>query len=81
MKNKKIDVEFERTVADSPAPSDTNELGRERHYGGASQDDTSFQADEAEEAAEWESRYGSEESRDKLGFDGLRSYSLRSRGG
>lgn len=69
---KRVDVEFERSVADEPASSsDRDEVDRERHYGGAPNDDVSgLQPDNERETTEWEQRYGSEESRDKLGFDG-----------
>lgn len=71
----KIDVELERSVADEPKQQqDRSELLTERHYGGAPQDDVSpklVEVDEEREAREWEKRYGSEESRDRLGYDGL----------
>lgn len=67
---KNVDVEFERSVADEQAPArDRDPVNRERHYGGAPQDDVSGDADPQRESEEWESRYGSEESRNKLGFD------------
>lgn len=69
---KNVDVDFERSVADeSPSREERNPVNREQHYGGAPKDDVSGLAPDAErEKSEWESRYGSEESRDKLGFDG-----------
>jgi hypothetical protein len=66
-----IDVEFERSVADEPKrEEDRDPLDRERHYGGEPLLDRPTEVDPEGEAAEWERRYGSEESRNKLGFDG-----------
>lgn len=66
-----IDVEFERTVTNEPPqPSDRDPLDRDRHYGGEPVLDTQTEVDPESEAAEWERRYGTEESRDKVGFDG-----------
>ena len=68
---KKVDTEFERSVADEPPSStDRDPLDRDRHYGGAPELDQQTDVDPERESAEWERRYGSEESRDKLGFDG-----------
>lgn len=66
-----VDVEFERSVADEPkTTSDRDALDRDRHYGGDPVLDRQTDVDPERETAEWERRYGSEESRDKLGFDG-----------
>ncbi|HYO78430.1 MAG TPA: hypothetical protein VE010_18365 [Thermoanaerobaculia bacterium] len=66
-----MDVEFERSVADEPkTTTDRDPLDRDRHYGGDPVLDTQTDVDPERETAEWERRYGSEESRDKLGFDG-----------
>ena len=70
----KVDMEFERSVADEPAQpaedTDRDPVNRERIYGGAPELDRQTKVDPEKETAEWERRYGSEESRDKLGFDG-----------
>lgn len=66
-----IDVELERSVAGEPkSNTDRDPLDRDRHYGGAPELDTRTEVDPEREASEWEKRYGTEESRDKLGFDG-----------
>ena len=70
---KKIDVELERSVADEPRQNaDRDPLDRDRHYGGSEDPtlDRQTNVDADAESKEWERRYGSEESRDKLGFDG-----------
>jgi hypothetical protein len=67
----KVDVEFERSVEDGKGgATDRDPLDRDRHYGGEPVLDTQTDVDPEKESAEWERRYGSEESRDKLGFDG-----------
>ncbi len=67
----KIDVEFERSVADEPkTASDRDPLDRDRHYGGDPELNQQTEVDPEREAAEWERRYGSDESRNKSGFDG-----------
>lgn len=66
-----VDVEFTRSVADEPAqPENRDAIDRDRHFGGEPELDQQTSVDPEREAAEWERRYGSEESRDKLGFDG-----------
>lgn len=66
-----VDVDFERSVADEPkTDGDRDPLDRDRHFGGEPVLDTQTEVDPEGEAAEWEKRYGTEESRDKLGFDG-----------
>lgn len=71
MKKKDVDVEFERSVADEPKQNvDRDPLDRDRHFGGEPVLDTQTEVDPEKESAEWEKRYGTEESRDKLGFDG-----------
>lgn len=66
-----VDVEFERSVADEPPTStDRDPLDRDRHFGGEPVLDRPSAVNPAGEAAKWERRYGSEESRNKLGFDG-----------
>jgi hypothetical protein len=70
-KDPNIDVELERSVADEPkTTNDRDPLDRDRHYGGAPELDTQTDVDPDAESAEWERRYGTEESRNKLGFDG-----------
>lgn len=67
----KVDVEFERSVADdADRTEDRDSLDRDRHYGGEPVLDAQTDVDPEAEKAEWEKRYGTEESRDKLGFDG-----------
>lgn len=69
-KNPKIDVEFERSVADEPKQTpDRDALDRDRHYGGDPVLDTNVEVDAEREKAEWEKRYGTEESRDRIGFN------------
>ena len=71
---KKIDVEFERSVAEEPPQStDRDPLDRDRHFGGEPEFDRQTEVDPEREAAEWEQRYGTEESRNKSGFDGTKS--------
>lgn len=66
-----VDVEFERSAEGEPnVPNDRDPLGRDRHYGGEPVLDRQTNADPERESEEWTRRYGSEESRDKLGFDG-----------
>jgi hypothetical protein len=68
---RKVEVEFERSVADEPKQAeDRDPLDRDRHYGGEPELDARTDVDPEGEKAEWERRYGTEESRDKLGFDG-----------
>lgn len=63
-----VDVEFERSVADAPAkPIDRDPVDRERIYGGAPALDQQTEVDAEAETREWEQRYGTEESRNKLG--------------
>lgn len=70
-KKTRVDVEFERSVADEPKqPVDRDPLDRDRHFGGEPLLDKQTEVDPEAESAEWERRYGTEESRDKLGFDG-----------
>lgn len=67
----KIDVEFERSAEESPdRAEDRDPVDRERIYGGAPEIDQQTEVDPEREKEEWERRYGSEESRDKVGFDG-----------
>ncbi len=67
----KVDVELERSVADEPKQAnDRDPLDRDRHYGGEPELDRPTEVDPEGEASEWERRYGTEESRNKLGFDG-----------
>jgi hypothetical protein len=67
----KVDMEFERSVADEPeSPTDREPLDPDRQYGGEAVLDRATAVDPERETAEWEKRYGSEESRNKLGFDG-----------
>ena len=69
-----VEVELERSVADAPqAPTDRDPLDRDRHYGGEPVLDRPTAVDPERESAEWERRYGTEESRDKVGFDGAAS--------
>lgn len=75
-RSENVDVEFVRSVADEPKRRERDDVNVvDRHYGGAPTDDvpvgSSGEADEARESREWEKRYGTEESRDRLGFDGL----------
>ena len=71
MTKKDVDVEFERSVADEPPqPVDRDPLDRDRIFGGAPELDRPAAVDEEHEKEEWERRYGTEESRDKVGFDG-----------
>lgn len=66
-----VEVEFERSVADEPkTPAERDPLDRDRHYGGEPLLDTQTDVDPEGESAEWERRYGTEESRNKVGFDG-----------
>lgn len=70
-REKNVEHEFDRSVAEErPVTPDRDPVDRDRHYGGAPLDDVRSDVDPDAEASEWESRYGSEESRDKLGFDG-----------
>lgn len=70
-KDPKIDVELERSVAEEPKTNtDRDPIDRDRHYGGDPVLDTQTDVDPEGEAAEWEKRYGTEESRNKLGFNG-----------
>jgi hypothetical protein len=70
-RKKPVDTEFERSVAEEPPHADDrNAIDRDRHYGGDPALDRKRDVDPAGEAREWERRYGTEESRDKLGFDG-----------
>ncbi|HYH09897.1 MAG TPA: hypothetical protein VEK11_22810 [Thermoanaerobaculia bacterium] len=67
----KVDVEFERSAEGQPTPiPDRDPLDRDRHYGGEPALDQQTEVDPEREQAEWEKRYGTEESRDKIGFDG-----------
>lgn len=71
MKNKEVDVEFTRSVAEEPPQSkDRDPLDRDRIFGGAPELDQPAEVDEERETEKWEKRYGTEASRDKLGFDG-----------
>lgn len=66
-----VEMEFERSVADEPErPTDRDPLDRDRHFGGEPVLDRQAEVDPDRESAEWKRRYGSEESRDKVGFDG-----------
>lgn len=66
-----VDVEFERSVADEPRTStDRDPLDRDRHFGGEPVLDRPSPVDPSGEAVKWERRYGTEESRNKVGFDG-----------
>jgi hypothetical protein len=66
-----VEQEFARSVADEPKQeTDRDPLDRDRHYGGEPLLDAQTEVDPKAESAEWERRYGTEESRDKLGFDG-----------
>lgn len=68
---KDVDQEFARSVEDEPdQPIDRDPLDRDRHFGGEPLLDRPTEVDPEREKAEWERRYGTEESRDKLGFDG-----------
>ena len=68
---KKPDIEFVRSVADEPPQStDRDPLDRDRHFGGEPLLDRQTDVDPEAESAEWERRYGTEESRNKLGYDG-----------
>jgi hypothetical protein len=68
---RKVDVEFERSAEAEPdRAADRDPLDRDRHYGGEPELDRPAEVDAEGEAAEWERRYGTEESRDKVGFDG-----------
>jgi hypothetical protein len=51
---------------------DEEPLDRDRHYGGGDHPelDQPTDVDPEQEKKEWERRYGTEESRDKVGFDG-----------
>ncbi len=70
-KDPKIDVELERSVAEEPkTTTERDPIDRDRHYGGEPLLDTQTDVDPEGEAAEWEKRYGTEESRNKLGFNG-----------
>lgn len=69
-----VEQDFVRSVADEPKQeADRDPLDRDRHYGGEPVLDTQTEVDPEGESAEWERRYGTEESRDKLGFDGENS--------
>ncbi|HET7434733.1 MAG TPA: hypothetical protein VFN10_08480 [Thermoanaerobaculia bacterium] len=71
MANKRVDVEFERSVADEPVvPEDRDPIDPDSRFGGEPELDQPTAVDPEAEAEEWEKRYGTEESRDKLGFDG-----------
>lgn len=73
MREKKdVDVEFTRSVADEKNDvTDRDAIDRDRHYGGAPKDDVGgLNVDVEREKKEWEQRYGTEESRDRVGFDG-----------
>jgi hypothetical protein len=66
-----VEVDFVRSVDDEPRQrEDRDPLDRDRYFGGEPELDKATEVDEARESAEWEQRYGTEESRDKLGFDG-----------
>lgn len=66
-----VDHEFERSAEGEPdRPADRDPLDRDRQYGGEPLLDRQTDVDPEGEAKEWERRYGTEESRDKLGFDG-----------
>ncbi|HEX8172346.1 MAG TPA: hypothetical protein VF824_17565 [Thermoanaerobaculia bacterium] len=68
---KKPHIDFERSVADEPPQStDRDPLDRDRHFGGEPELDRPTEVDAEHESEEWEKRYGTEESRDKVGFDG-----------
>jgi hypothetical protein len=71
-KKEAVDMEFVRSVAEEPAgEGESDNVGEDRHYGGSPDGESNAAtADEEREKHEWESRYGTEESRDKLGFDG-----------
>ena len=69
--DQEVEMEFERSVADEPErETDRDPIDRERHFGGEPVLDRPTEVDPEGEAAEWERRYGTEESRNKLGFDG-----------
>jgi hypothetical protein len=66
-----VKTEFERSVEGTPdRPAERDALDRDRHYGGEPLIDRQTEVDPERESEEWERRYGSDESRNKLGFDG-----------
>lgn len=66
-----VEMELERSVADEPPqPTDRDPLDRDRHFGGEPLLDRPTEVDPERESSEWERRYGTEESRNKVGFDG-----------
>ena len=66
-----VEVEFERSAEAEPKQSEERDpVDRERYYGGEPLLEKPAEVDAERETAEWERRYGSEESRNKLGYDG-----------
>ena len=66
-----VEMEFERSAEEAPErETDRDPLDPDRQFGGESLLDRQTEVDPEAEAAEWERRYGSEESRNKVGFDG-----------
>ena len=67
----KVDVEFERSAEGQPTPpADRNPVDPDHPYPGQSALDQPTEVDAERETEEWEKRYGTEESRGKVGFDG-----------
>lgn len=68
---RKPKIDFARSVAEERGPAeDRSPIDPDRQFSGQSPLDRRTDVDPEAESAEWERRYGTEESRQKLGFDG-----------